>query len=224
MKPTRLVVLFTILLTVVSFVFAYRLTSRPTEDYTTADRLQYISNSEGTWQAKAGLPVFNNQPVHPRPQKQPDHARPLATQVLGHLTSDNKRIEIDLSDQRLYAWEGERLIYNFLVSTGKWGRTPPGDFRIWVKMRYCLMAGGSRALGTYYYLPNVPFTMYFYRDYGIHGTYWHSNFGHPMSHGCINMKTEEAEKLFWWAGPRMHGRSIMYPTADNPGTRVVIHE
>jgi lipoprotein-anchoring transpeptidase ErfK/SrfK len=41
--------------------------------------------------------------------------------------------------------------------------------------------------------------MYFYRGYGIHGTYWHSNFGHPMSHGCINLPTEEAEWLFHWA-------------------------
>ncbi len=222
MKPARMVVLFSILTALVSFTFAYRLTSRPTEDYTTTDRLQYISDSEGTWQADTAPPIFNNQPTDTEPSKQPGYS--LTAQVLGQLNSDNKRIEIDLSDQRLYAWEGDRLIYNFLVSTGKWGRTPAGDFRIWVKMRYCLMAGGSQALGTYYYLPNVPYVMYFYRDYGIHGTYWHSNFGHTMSHGCINMKTEEAEKLFWWAGPRMHGQSVMYPTPDNPGTRVVIHE
>ena len=61
------------------------------------------------------------------------------------------------------------------------------------------MAGGSKALGTYYYLPNVPCTMYFYKGYGLHGTYWHNNFGHPMSHGCVNMKTEEACTLFDWA-------------------------
>ena len=48
-------------------------------------------------------------------------------------------------------------------------------------------------------LPNVPYTMYFYKGYGIHGTYWHHNFGHPMSHGCVNMRTSDAAWLFNWA-------------------------
>jgi lipoprotein-anchoring transpeptidase ErfK/SrfK len=53
--------------------------------------------------------------------------------------------------------------------------------------------------GPGYYLPDVPYTMYFYRGYGIHGTYWHSNFGTPMSHGCVNMQTDEAGWMFNWA-------------------------
>lgn len=133
----------------------------------------------------------------------------------------DKRIEIDLSEQRLRAYEGDKKIYSFLVSTGKWGRTPTGEFKIWVKYEYTLMAGGSKALNTYYYLPNVPYTMYFYnsevpksRGYGIHGTYWHDNFGHPMSHGCVNMKTEEAKELFYWASAE---------TADNSGTKIIIY-
>jgi hypothetical protein len=86
------------------------------------------------------------------PQPQP--------QVLGQ-TSSPKRIEIDLTNQRIYAYEGDRQVYNYLVSTGKWGRTPTGHFNIWVKLRYTKMEGGSQALNTYYYLPNVPYTMYF---------------------------------------------------------------
>jgi lipoprotein-anchoring transpeptidase ErfK/SrfK len=50
--------------------------------------------------------------------------------------------------------------------------------------------------GPGYYLPDVPYTMYFYEGYGIHGTYWHNNFGTPMSHGCVNMVTEEAGWVF----------------------------
>jgi len=50
-----------------------------------------------------------------------------------------------------------------------------------------------------YYLPDVPYTMYFYDGYGIHGTYWHDNFGTPMSHGCVNMRTSEAAWLFDFA-------------------------
>lgn len=150
-------------------------------------------------------------------------------QVLGE-NSEPKRIEIDLTNQRLYAFEGERMVYNFLVSTGKWGRTPTGVFRIWIKLRYSKMEGGSRALRTYYYLPNVPYVMYFsssqipgWRGFGIHGTYWHDNFGHPMSHGCINMKTEEAALLYYWANPDLKGRGSILASKDNLGTQVVIY-
>lgn len=151
-----------------------------------------------------------------------------SSSVLG-VNSSNKRIEIDLTSQRLYAYEGDRKIYDFLVSTGKWGWTPTGTFNIWIKLRYTTMAGGSKDLGTYYYLPNVPYTMYFYnneipkwRGFGIHGTYWHDNFGHPMSHGCINMKTEEVEQLYYWANPPS-AQHTTYATAENPGTKIVIY-
>ncbi|RJR23787.1 L,D-transpeptidase [Candidatus Microgenomates bacterium] len=141
-----------------------------------------------------------------------------------------KRIEVDLTNQRLYAYEGESQVHNFLVSTGKFNRTPTGRFKIWIKLRYTKMSGGSKALGTYYYLPNVPYVMYFYNDkypqhqgYGIHGTYWHNNFGHPMSHGCINLKTSDAEKLYYWAKPDLNGKSSIRSTEENPGTEVIIY-
>ena len=71
------------------------------------------------------------------------------------------------------------------------------------------MSGGSVALRTYYYLPNVPYVMFFENDqvagsrgFSIHGTYWHNNFGHPMSHGCVNMKTSEAKLIYHWTNPK----------------------
>ena len=93
------------------------------------------------------------------------------------------------------------------------------------------MEGGNKALNTYYYLPNVPYTMFFYNDqiskyrgFGIHGTYWHANFGYPMSHGCINMKTEEAALLYYWAKPELPAnKESAVSTADNPGTEVIIY-
>jgi len=149
--------------------------------------------------------------------------------VLGDSASSNKHIYIDLSAQKIYAKEGDRIIYEFLVSTGKWGRTPTGDFTTWIKLRSTRMQGGSKALGTYYNLPNVPYTMYFYnneipksRGYGIHGAYWHNNFGHPMSHGCINMKPEEAGVLYEWANPLAEGYTT-YVDADSPGTPITIY-
>jgi lipoprotein-anchoring transpeptidase ErfK/SrfK len=50
--------------------------------------------------------------------------------------------------------------------------------------------------GPGYYLPAVPYVMYFYKDYGIHGTYWHNNFGTPMSHGCVNMSIPDSEWVY----------------------------
>lgn len=149
--------------------------------------------------------------------------------VLG-VSDRPKRIEVDLATQRLYAFEGDQMIYNFLISSGKWGKTPTGTFRIWIKLRYTKMSGGNKALNTYYYLPNVPYVMYFendqvpaYRGFGLHGTYWHSNFGHPMSHGCVNMKTEEAGLLYNWVGPNLGDNVSGRPTPDNPGTEIIIY-
>jgi lipoprotein-anchoring transpeptidase ErfK/SrfK len=103
-------------------------------------------------------------------------------------------IDIDLSLQSLTAYEGHTPVRTTLVSTGLAGTpTPEGQFRIWVKFRYDDMEGPG------YYLADVPYVMYFHKGYGLHGVFWHGNFGHPMSHGCVNLPTPEAEWLFSWA-------------------------
>lgn len=128
--------------------------------------------------------------------------------VLGSTASHGeKHIYVNLETQMLSAFEGDTLFMHTPVSTGLWGRTPKGDFTIWTKFRATRMSGGSGA--DYYDLPNVPYVMFFSnnevaasRGYSIHGTYWHNNFGHAMSHGCVNMKTTDVAKLFAWAdGP-----------------------
>ncbi len=151
-------------------------------------------------------------------------------QILGNSDGAAKRIEVDLTNQRVYAFEGDKKVYDFLVSTGKWGLTPTGDFTIAYKTLATKMSGGNKALGTYYYLPNVQFTMFFgnneipwSRGFGLHGTYWHNNFGHPMSHGCVNMRNEDAEKIFYWAAPDLGGKRTIKATGDNPGTPVIIY-
>jgi lipoprotein-anchoring transpeptidase ErfK/SrfK len=103
-------------------------------------------------------------------------------------------IDINLSTQRLSAYDGHDLVKTFVVSTGLPGTpTVTGRFRVYIKYTSTLMAGPG------YYLPNVPWTMYFYNGYGIHGTYWHNNFGTPMSHGCVNMKNDDAEWVFHYS-------------------------
>lgn len=127
-----------------------------------------------------------------------------------------KRVEIDLTNQKLSAFEGDAKTYEFTVSTGKqWWPTPTGTFKPWIKLRFKTMTGGSKYYGTYYYLPNVPYTIFLFnnsvakwRGYAIHGTYWHNNFGHPMSHGCINLTISDAEKLYYWIEPEKEGISL----------------
>ncbi|MBP8862833.1 MAG: LysM peptidoglycan-binding domain-containing protein [Anaerolineae bacterium] len=105
-----------------------------------------------------------------------------------------KWIDINLSRQTLTAYVGQTPVFTAVVSTGT-SRTPTvvGTYSIYVKYLSTPMSGPG------YYLPNVPYTMYFYRGYGIHGTYWHNNFGTPMSHGCVNMRTPDAQWLYNWA-------------------------
>lgn len=135
----------------------------------------------------------------------PSLEQSLASSVLGE-SAGNKRIEVNLGAQHVYAYEGDTRVFDFVVSTGKWAATPRGEFAIARKVRSQKMSGGSQALGTYYYLPNVPWVMFFgngaipwSRGFSFHGTYWHNNFGTPMSHGCINMKIPDAEALYHWA-------------------------
>ena len=79
--------------------------------------------------------------------------------------------------------------------------------------------------GPGYYLPEVPYTMYFYEGYALHGTYWHNNFGQRMSRGCVNLQTDNAKQLFEWADPIVPpGQIEVVATHENPGTLVVVHE
>ena len=119
---------------------------------------------------------------------------PTPTKVPADKSKSGKWIEIDLSQQRLYAHVGQSTVFKAVVSTGtRYHPTVTGRFKIYAKYRATHMSGPG------YSLPNVPWTMFFYRGYAIHGTYWHNNFGTPMSHGCVNMKTAEAKWLYQWA-------------------------
>jgi hypothetical protein len=130
-----------------------------------------------------------------------------------------KWIDVDLATLRLVAYEGATPVLTTTVSTGL-PNTPTvrGRYRIYLKLVSTTMAGPG------YYLPNVPYAMYFYKSYSLHGTYWHNNFGRPMSHGCVNLPTADARWLFSWTEPTMpEGRHAVTATKDNPGTLVIIH-
>ena len=114
------------------------------------------------------------------------------------LEAGEKWIDVNLTSQTLVAYEGIRPVYQSLVSTGT-NRYPTvtGQFRIW--LRFASQDMNGFRLGYDYFLQDVPYVQYFFEDYALHGTYWHNNFGTPMSHGCVNLPTPSAEWLFDWA-------------------------
>lgn len=111
-----------------------------------------------------------------------------------NISGGDRWIDINLSQQMVYAYEGDQLVNSFVASTGTWEYpTVTGQYNVYVKYPYTDMSGVD------YYLADVPNTMYFYKGYAIHGTYWHSNFGTPMSHGCVNLSIPDSAWVFEFA-------------------------
>lgn len=133
-------------------------------------------------------------PTQTEPPSQPEVGQGGQAELPPGVAKKERWIDVDLTNQMVHAYEGKKLVRSFVVSTGTW-RTPTvsGQYNIYVKYPYADMAGPG------YYLPDVPNVMYFFRGYGLHGTYWHNNFGTPMSHGCVNLTIEESAWLFEFA-------------------------
>ncbi len=148
------------------------------------------------------------------------------------LAPNEKWIDVNLKTQTLVAFVGERPVFATLVSTGRMNdddkekdhRTKPGVFRIREKHVAATMDGDVAADGPYS-IEDVPWIMYFNASIALHGAFWHSNFGHVQSHGCVNLSPADARTLFGWTDPQLptgwHG---VMATADKPGTRVVVHD
>lgn len=136
-------------------------------------------------------------------------------------------IDVEVDRQVLTAYEGTRPVFTTLVSTGK-GRpgselaTPKGVHRLWVKLRTSDMTNLENAEASRYYaIQDVPWVMYFDKGYGLHGTFWHRQFGQVRSHGCVNLAPLDAQFLFHWTGPQLPaGWTAALPTDYDPGTIV----
>jgi hypothetical protein len=143
-----------------------------------------------------------------------DVSQPMNIQVAVHKTvsmsSFDKWIEVDLSEQRTTAYERANPLRSFTIASGMRGyETVKGEFAIWHKNRSQTMQGGSKADGSYYSIPNVEWVSYFYKDYALHGAWWREKFGYPASHGCVNMTNDDARWVYEWA-----------PI----GTKVIVHD
>ena len=110
-----------------------------------------------------------------------------------------KAIVVSISHQMLWAYKGDRVVLRSYVSTGRAGfDTPVGAFTILSKLPSQTMEGVIG--GEYYNVPDVPWVLYFTNSgHALHGTYWHNNFGTPMSHGCVNLPMDVAAWLYDWA-------------------------
>lgn len=116
------------------------------------------------------------------------------------VTTVSRAVEVDLSQQRAYLRENGKVIDSFLVSTGRPGHeTHTGTFRIVAKLTKQNMGNPDLSQAPNYYTKDVPWVMYFNGDQALHGAYWHHNFGHVMSHGCVNLPVNVAKRVFEWA-------------------------
>jgi len=132
-----------------------------------------------------------------------------------------KWVHVDTLEQVLTAYEGDRLVFATLVSTGRehW-ETPTGRFRVWLKLRHGEMSGHRAA----YLVEEVPDALFFGGATALHAAIWHDRFGAAVSHGCINLSPADAAWLFRWAPPelpeRWHG--ILPGAAALPTLWVII--
>jgi hypothetical protein len=144
------------------------------------------------------------------------HLRPIQPEEITPISPDlpfnQKRIEVSIGRQELIAYESDRVVLHTTISSGLPGpvpegaiptKTPTGKFNVQVKMPSKHMGDGNLTSDTNAYeIPGVPWVTFF-AEHGVafHGTYWHMNWGNMMSHGCVNMRTEEALWLYRWTLP-----------------------
>ncbi|MDO8270194.1 MAG: L,D-transpeptidase [Candidatus Levybacteria bacterium] len=123
---------------------------------------------------------------------------PVKSHAADILTTD-KLITVDIGKQRLFAWEGGKILNEFKVSTGmRYTPTVKGSFKIYIKNEKQNMKGSYPPYEPYF-LKDVPSVMFFKGAYAIHGTYWHNKFGYRASHGCVNLSVADAKWIYDWA-------------------------
>lgn len=127
------------------------------------------------------------------------------------VAEDERWIRVDLAEQTTLTAYTKQPLRSFLISS-VCHPTVTGEFRIRMKVSEQVMSGGTPGTSSYYSLPNVRWVMYFFEDCALHGSYWHNNFGNPMSHGCVNMTnnmtTADAKWLFDWSDPVWDGETV----------------
>lgn len=152
-----------------------------------------------------------------------EHFRPIKPEEIAPISPGvpNKRVEVDLSKQRVIAYEGSQPVFAARTATGYFeGDTPKGEYVVERKQPTRHMANdfGSNTFD----LPGVPWVSYIsWTGVSLHGTYWHNNYGTPQSHGCINLTPQEALWLYRWTEPYVPFGEDYVETAQ--GTPVIVY-
>lgn len=144
------------------------------------------------------------------------------------VTLESERwIDVDLAEQSLVAYEGTRPVFATLVSTGKGALgsefvTHPGTFRIWVKVFTTKMDNlDKEEVDRHYAIEDVPWVQFFDKAIALHGAFWHNDFGHVHSHGCVNLAPLDARWLFAFTAPHLPtGWTAVLPTKIEQGAIV----
>ena len=145
--------------------------------------------------------------------------------------AEDKRIEVSLKDQKLYAYEGDALVYTARCATGAHFTieneglvdftTPIGEHSV-VRKRPSRHMHGFEGRPDAYDLPGVPYCTYFTQSgAAVHGAYWHNDFGHPRSHGCVNVRPADAQWVYRWSMPVAdYGEGLLI--VEEGGTPVIV--
>jgi len=132
--------------------------------------------------------------------------------------TNNRWIDVNLAEQTLAVYDNRQLVFATVIASGLepyW--TKPGLFQIFQKKETETMRNNNPA--EFYYLDNVPWTMYYDGARALHGAYWRTRFGYPQSHGCVNLSIGDSHWLYNWAVEGdwvyVHDPSGLTPTDPN---------
>ena len=195
---------------------------KPAAQHARFERLPVYEATEATTGAPSMVRVGDGAWMQAR-----DLARPNVAAPPQEVTRPGEHwIDVDLATQTLIAYEGTRPVYATLVSSGRGAQgaptaTPTGVHRVWVKILASDMGNSARDDEEHYSLEDVPYVQFFDSAVALHGTYWHGDFGHMRSHGCVNLAPLDAQWLFAFTEPHLPvGWVAAYPTVMDEGSVV----
>ena len=139
----------------------------------------------------------------------------------------DKWIEVNLFEQTVAAYVGPRMVFATMMSGGRTGdETPLGLYRLWAKILEGKMSNPDVEDGdpSFYYIEDVPWTIYFHEGYSIHASFWHDAYGFRRSHGCVNLSPLDARWIYEWSDPPVpEGEDEWLVLEDMPNTWVWVH-
>jgi lipoprotein-anchoring transpeptidase ErfK/SrfK len=145
------------------------------------------------------------------------------TQLSPEVPDEEKLIHVDIDTQMVTAFEGDKMVLSVRCASGQRGTdTPKGEWRTYHKGPSIHMTNFGDAVANIYNLPGVPWCSFFTGSgHAFHGTYWHNDYGHPRSNGCVNLPSSVSKWLYRWTSPVVPA-NVDYLHVPGQGTRVVI--